>query len=277
MSASSRSLLRRRVSGILALLPVFAAFHHPPAAAQAQPAPAPATAQSKEALNDGGGTPGVLQSIFIPPLPNAPFSLTLRTEWTRPMNNGGNFTVVNARPIRRDSTGRIYQERWGLVPKGSGIESHGYLIQIADPVARTLYQCSIAERVCELYTWNMPPSGRYQPEGPTRSTPLQDGKGFYSHEDLGTAEVEGVPVHLFRDITTLNPGTFGNDRALVTTREFGYSAHLGINLRSVLDTPQVGRQQFLANDISLTEPEQRFFQPPEGYRVIDKRQASPGN
>ncbi len=35
-----------------------------------------------------GGYDGPLQSIFVPPKPGAPFSLTLSTEWTRTINNG---------------------------------------------------------------------------------------------------------------------------------------------------------------------------------------------
>jgi len=49
------------------------------------------------------------------------------------MNNGGTFTTVNSRPIKRDSTGRIYQERWLMSPKGSNIPSRMSWIQIADP------------------------------------------------------------------------------------------------------------------------------------------------
>ena len=53
---------------------------------------------------DGGGHE-VLQSIFLPYVKNAPFSMKLAAEWVRPMNNGGTFTTVNSRPIRRDSRG----------------------------------------------------------------------------------------------------------------------------------------------------------------------------
>ena len=31
----------------------------------------------------------LLESLFIPPIAHAPFSLTLATEWSRPMNNVG--------------------------------------------------------------------------------------------------------------------------------------------------------------------------------------------
>ena len=43
------------------------------------PPPPPASVH----LVADGGTQQTLESIFIPPLANAPFSLTLETEWTR--------------------------------------------------------------------------------------------------------------------------------------------------------------------------------------------------
>ncbi len=229
---------------------------------------------SEEATTDGGGTPDVLESIFVPALPNAPFSMTLATEWTRLMNNGGNFVSVNARELKRDTAGRIYMERWLLVPKGSDIPSAMTAIQIADPVAAVFYQCIVPQHTCTQHTWSVPDLRRYQP-GPTGSRPMQNGRGFFDHEDMGESDVLGLPVHRYRDTTTLNPGTFGNDKPLVTTREFSYSPTLGVNLRSVLDTPQVGRQQFVVTAITTSEPEPRFFFPPDGFRLIDKRGGPP--
>src|SRR5258707_9258427 len=100
---------------------------------------------------DGGGQE-ILESIFVPFMAHAPFSLTLAAEWSRPMNNGGTFTTVNSRPIKRDSVGRIYQERGLMSPYGSNIPSQMSWIQNADPVAHTLYQCSARQKVCELVT-----------------------------------------------------------------------------------------------------------------------------
>jgi len=60
-------------------------------------------------VTDGSGQE-ILESIFVPPIAHAPFSLTLATEWTRPLNNGGTYTLVNSRSIKRDGTGRIYEE-----------------------------------------------------------------------------------------------------------------------------------------------------------------------
>ncbi len=83
-----------------------------------------AQSRSKSATSaPDGGAREVLVSIFIPPKPNAPFFMALDTEWTRPLGNGGTYTLVNERQIARDSAGRVYQERWLLVPKNGKVES----------------------------------------------------------------------------------------------------------------------------------------------------------
>jgi len=62
---------------------------------------AQAPAKSNIGTPPDGGVRQVLESIFIPPKPNAPFTLTLDTEWTRPLGNGGTYTLVNERHIAR--------------------------------------------------------------------------------------------------------------------------------------------------------------------------------
>lgn len=223
--------------------------------------------------SDGGGEE-VLQSIFVPFLAHAPFSLTLATEWTRPMNNGGTYTVVNSRPIKRDSVGRMYQERWMLSPKGSNVPSQMYWIQIADPVEHTLCQCSVRQKVCELVKLADRVTARFDPTL-LKSGPLKDGRGTYTHEDLGTAFFAGLPVHEYRDTTVLNAGVEGNDLPMSVVRHYRFSAELGLNLSSVLDTPSLGRQMFTVTEISTTEPDASFFQPPQGYKVVDHRKAVP--
>jgi hypothetical protein len=222
---------------------------------------------------DGGGQE-VLQSIFVPLIPHAPFSLTLTTEWTRPLNNGGTFTVVNSRPIKRDGSGRIYEERWLLTPKGSDLPSTMSWIQIGDPVAHTLYQCNVRQHVCELLTLRDSTNIHYQPSL-YKSGPLESGKGTRIHEDLGQQFFAGLSVHGYRDTTTLNPGVLGNDLPMAIMSEFRYSAELGINLFSVVDNPQMGRQTFTTSEISTTEPDPNLFQPPHGYQIVDHRKPIP--
>ncbi len=259
------SLLRRL--GSLPVLAIILAVAH---------LPCPLHAQEDGGISvetDGGGQE-ILESIFVPYLPNAPFSLTLATEWSRPIANGGSFIVVNSRPIKRDRIGRIYQERWLLSPKGSTHPSRMSWIQIADPIAHTLYECNARTKICDLVVLTDRTNLRTQPSLFT-SGPLKDNKGTRTHEDLGAQYFAGLPVHGYRDTTTLNPGVLGNDRPMSTIREFRFSPDLGFNLSSTLDTPQLGRQTFTVTDITTTEPDPRFFQPPDGYSVIDRRKPPP--
>ena len=217
-----------------------------------------------------GGVSGRMESIFVPPKARAPFSLTLATEWSRPLGNGGTFTLANERRIVRDSKGRIYQERWILVPKGGKIKSHMDVFQITDPEQHTWLNCVTATKVCDLYGYQLTTHDNYQPAVGT-SGPLPDGSGFRQHEDLGGGSAEGVETHGYRETTTFNPGVMGNDAPMVTTREFWYSPHLAINMISIVDTPQTGRQVFTVKDLTESEPDPGFFLVPEDYQIVDRR------
>jgi hypothetical protein len=225
---------------------------------------------------DGGGQE-VLQSLFVPYVPNAPFSLKLAAEWVRPMANGGTFTTVNSRPIMRDSKGRIYQERWLMTPKGSGIVSRMSWIQIADPAAKTLYQCNAVQKVCMLVGLADNVDLRVDPSK-SASSDLKDREGQVRgkrvHEDLGETYSADVRVHEYRDTTTMNPGALGNDLPLVSTRRYRFAPQLGFNLYSEVEAPQLGKQTFTVTEISTAEPDARWFEPPEGYRVVDKRKST---
>ena len=104
---------------------------------------------------------------------------------------------------------------------------------------------------------------------------LKDGKGTRTHEDLGATAYLGVPVHYYRDAITLNPGVMGNDLPMSTIREYRHSDELGFNLTSMLDAPQSGRQIFTVTEISTTEPDPSYFQPPQGYQIVDHRKTAP--
>lgn len=239
----------------------------------------PTYGQVMRAQNDGGYSPtdgggqGVLESIYVPNFPNAPFTLSLHTEWIQTLRNGGTFTEVNNRPILRDGAGRIYMERWVLTPKGSGIRSEMTVIQIDDPIAHKFYNCFVRPKVCELQI-SVRGLAHYDPTK-LQSGALKSGKGNFLHEDLGSSSFAGLPVHNYRDTTTLNTGVLGNDAPMATVREFSYSFELGFNLASSLDSAQVGHQVFTVTDLNTNEPDPKFFEVPEGYRVVDRRKAEP--
>ena len=239
-----------------------------PSALQAQ-----ASAQPQAIGVRDGGTREVLESIFIPPMDKAPFRLTLVTEWSRPLGRDGSYTLANHRQIMRDSAGRIYQERWLLVPKGGKVESTMNVIQIADPVEHVLYNCFVAEKQCNLLRYGGSVTTEYRPDLGA-SGPFPDGTGFRTHEALGSDSREGCETRGYRDTTTVNPGVIGNDRPMVTTREFWYCPQLGINLSSLLDSPQSGKQSFTVTELSTSEPDLQFFTVPAGFKVVDRRNES---
>jgi hypothetical protein len=222
-------------------------------------------------FSDGGAAvsgAGPMESIYISPKPGAPFSLKLAAEWSRPLAGGGSFTLANERAIVRDSRGRIYQERWILVPKDGDIQSTMNVFQITDPEQHTWYNCSTRTRICELLPYNDSADAVYKPRLGV-SGPLPDGRGFIEVEDLGIEVVEGLETHRHRQTVTMNPGTMGNDQPMTALREFWFSEQLGINLRSIVDTPQSGEQIFTVKELTTSEPDPEYFRIPKDYRVVN--------
>lgn len=215
----------------------------------------------------------VLQSIYIPAIPGAPFSATLHTEWIRPIGLGRTITVVNRRLILRDKNGRLLEERCALTPKQNGEQSILSMLQFYDPDKHTGYDCFVMgprKGTCELL--NFYPADPH--EEASHTGPLPDNRGELVHEDLGSRSIEGLEADGSRDTITWNPGALGSNSEPVTVvREFWHSAVLGINLVSILDDPRIGRQTFALTGISLQDVDPKYFQLPDGYRIIDRRDA----
>jgi hypothetical protein len=222
-----------------------------------------------------GGVREVLESIVIPPLPHAPFTATLATEATKYTADGASMTFVNERHIARDAQGRIYEERWLLVPKNGSVKSTMNWIQVADPQLRTLYNCSPERHICDLLVFDpasdlaaaTPPKGR--------SGPMPHGDGNDLWEDLGSRNIAGIDTVGTRETTTVNAGTMGNDQPLTSMREYWHSEQLGINLLSIRTSPMFGKQTFTITEITAGDPDPQMFELPAGYKVNDQRKNPP--
>ncbi|MGA2739348.1 MAG: hypothetical protein ABSG65_18145 [Bryobacteraceae bacterium] len=251
----------------LAILVVFAT------ATSAQTVQAPHVQEGgATAYTRDGGVSEVLQSIYIPPLLNAPFSAIVHTEWTRPMPGGGNFTFVNQRQVARDSRGRIYEERWLLAPKGSEDKSRMNVIQIADPNAQTLYNCFTLQTPhrCVLQTFAETAVKSYKP-AVFRTGPLPNDAGTRVIEDLGARTIAGIETVGTRDTSNMNAGVMGSDQPFSTWREFWQAPQIGVNLYSEVVNPSVGKQVFTLTDVNLAEPDPKLFELPDGFDVVDRR------
>jgi hypothetical protein len=241
-------------------------FYTTLAAGQAQQAPA----QRGTAMVEDGGMNEVLESIVIPPIAHAPFYATLDTEWARPLAGGGSYTFENERHIARDSAGRVYEERWYLVPKNGKIKTRMYYTQIFDPVAHDSYWCNVAVKICALRVYDPPRDIAFGTDADQQGA-LPDGWGFATREDLGAQTVAGIDTTGVRDTITINPWMVGNDRPIESVREYWHSAALNINLLSTVTDPRLGTQTFTIREISTSEPDAQLFQPPAGYKIVDQR------
>ena len=219
-----------------------------------------------------GGVSEVRQSTYIAPIVNAPFTAIAHMEWTRPMAEGGSSALVNQRRVARDSRGRIYEQRWLLVPRGSEDQSRMNVIQIADPVAHTLYNCFTLKtpQRCVLDKFAEPALTSYTPPV-LANGPLPNNNGTRIHEDLGSRAIEGIEVFGTRDTVNYNAGVMGSDQPFSIWREFWQEPHLGVNLYSEVVNPSVGKQVFTLSEVILSEPDPRLFELPDGFAVVDNR------
>jgi len=226
-----------------------------------------------------GGVRQVLESIVIPPIPSEPFRATLDTEWVRFTPDGGTITFVNERHIARDGRGRIYEERWALVPKfhpNGDIPSRLTWIQIADPKLHTLYNCSIEKHVCDLVTYDPTEDLRAaRPRTPPPGTATGDRGLPTTLEDLGTRNIAGVDTVGIRQTYRIEIGSMGNDQPMTSMKEEWHSQELGINLLSIRSDPMVGKQTFTIVELAASEPDPQLFELPAGYKVSDQRKNPP--
>lgn len=233
-----------------------------------------AWAQPVQPAQDGGMRT-VLESIVIPPIPNAPFTATLATEWVRPAGGAATITVVNQRQLARDANGRLYEQRWELVPKGGNVRSRMDWIQIADPIQRTLYNCNMVTHVCDLLTWNAAPDLAAATPPPVVNGPLRGNRGSIQTETLGTRIVSGIETTGTRVTTTWNAGVMGNDAPVTEVRETWRSIPLAVNLLSIRSGPLIGSQTFTVTDLDANAPDPALFEPPAGFTVRDQRDSRP--
>lgn len=236
--------------------------------------PGQQTAEEKLYAEDGGARGGTLESIIIPPKAKAPFSLILETVWARGLADGGTITLENKRKIARDAEGRIYMERWLLVPRDGKQQSAMTAIQISDPLAHTLYSCfpHDPKKRCQLVTYTPSPDTVFNFFGSSQ-TITDVGDTVWS--DLGKQLVSGVEAVGQRVTEHYNQGTFGNDRVMTIEREFWYAPKLGFNLLSTRSDPRIGKQTFTVTNLILSDPDPNLFQLPEGYSVVDERKTAP--
>jgi hypothetical protein len=216
-----------------------------------------------------GGTRVHVGGIEILLTAGNPFSGRDSIDWTRHLEDGTVQMVHLDAKLARDGQGRVYRERRSFAAAGSGQESQLKDIIMLDPVARTRTTCNVAARHCDVTRYRGPSAFRPPPDGS-----FDAGARYLTRENLGNDVMDGLSVVGTRETTTINAGVVGNSQPLVTTKEFWYSAALGINLAVTRKDPREGTQVIHVVDLSRTEPDPAMFQLPAGYAVQDHRLAA---
>lgn len=199
-------------------------------------------------------------------LPGRPFSAKTTTEWTRTAEDGTTVSLRLEATLARDSRGRMYRENRSFVPIGSGERSRLNNIHLYDPVSRSQMRCFPRAFACVVSDYNpqttfvSPSAGSYD-----------QGNRNLTSENLGTDVIEGLNVTGTRETRTVNSGVLGNDRPLISTREFWYSPDLETNLAVTRIDPATGKEVIRLSQISVGDPDPHMFDVPVGYTLRDDR------
>jgi hypothetical protein len=213
-----------------------------------------------------GGTRQILTSIFVPPLPNAPFTANVDTEWTQYLDDGSTRVIKNHRLIARDGLGRVFQERRTFGPDGSPMQSQLTSTELSEPATHTIALCNARTRVCELRFYGAATSAPLQPAGTS-----PNGSSSLVRDNLGTRDLNGLELVGTRETQTISSALTGSDRPLVVVKEFWYSPLLGVNVLTKRVDPRSGTELFTVTDIRQSEPDPGLFTMPPGVRVVDLR------
>jgi hypothetical protein len=210
-----------------------------------------------------GGAQERIQSVTVLAKTGAPFSAVVVAEWTRLLEDGTTTTIRNHRTIARDSTGRIFEERRYLTPKGEKEETRLTALEYTDPNRHEFYNCAPRTLICIVSPYHRPAT-----VSATLPASANLVNGTVTREDLGQRTIEDLDALGSREITTINAGEHGYQHAEPTVKEFWYSPRLEINLIIRRFEPRGGAENFTVQNINLNEPDPKLFTPPSDYKIV---------
>jgi hypothetical protein len=213
-----------------------------------------------------GGPSIKVPGIDVPNYPGLPFSGVDNIVWTRTSADGGITTLYTSAKVARDSQGRLYRERHHFAPADVDQSKTLYAFYFLDPVSHSRTDCELATHLCTVTNYRSLYTSAPRPVGP-----FDNGRRYLARDSLGTQTLDDLSVTGTREITTVSPGATGNDRPLVSTREFWYSTELKTNVMVTRLDPQSGTQAIHLVVQSRSDPDPAIFEIPAGYTVKDDR------
>ena len=219
------------------------------------------TASTSQTVTSSVGLPA---GIVISAKQHAPFSAVLVSQLEEKLSDGTNITRENEEVVMRDSMGRTYREREIKIPGRTERDPRMSII-ITDPVEHVQYMCTSTIKVCRKMAYREPPSHR---------PAMSRGTNYVTIEDLGSSNISGVEVEGTRITRVIPEGTVGNDRAFTATEELWHSNELDVDVRATRSDPRMGTRTTTLSEVRLSEPDPKYFQVPDGYRVVEQQPSS---
>ena len=137
-------------------------------------------------------------------------------------------------------------------------------LEYQDPTRHEWFRCQPMRKVCEVYKLD-----RSSAPGTLKAGPLPGGRGTVTVEALGERTQDNLELVGSREVTTLNAGVVGNEKAEPTVKEFWYSERLGLNVVTRRFDPHASAVQDIElTKVNLNEPDPKLFVPPADYRII---------
>jgi hypothetical protein len=134
------------------------------------------------------------------------------------------------------------------------------MVTIIDASQHIEYRCGPA-RVCRTIQYR-DRSSIWRPRGQDSNK-----NPNVTVEDLGSSNINGLEVEGQRITRVIQEGTMGNDRAFTRTDESWHSKQLDVDVQFKRSDPRIGTYTITMRDVLTSEPDAKYFQIPEGYRV----------
>jgi hypothetical protein len=208
-------------------------------------------------------------SIFVTPIPNAPFSGTVRVERTDIQPNGNPVQLWSERKIARDNEGRIYNEFRPFVPTTTKTVPDAIVIHLYDPRNRMTEYLYPEQKTYRMMILNRPPPtdtpGNFASPTAAAAPPSE----FTRQEDLGYRTIAGLQVHGVRVTQTLTAAESGTGEEVTVTNEYWYSEALRLNLATKHNDPRSGKScvTMTVTQIERSEPSAALFGVPADYTM----------
>ncbi|MGA7313292.1 MAG: hypothetical protein WBX22_04895 [Silvibacterium sp.] len=205
--------------------------------------------------------------IFVTPIPNAPFSGTVRVERTDIQPNGNTLQLWSEREIARDNEGRIYNEYRPFVPTTTKTVPDAIVIHLYDPQNRMTEYLYPEQKTYRMMILNRPPATDTPDDFASPTAATAPPSEFTRREDLGYRTITGLQVHGVRVMQTLTAAESGTGQEVTVTNEYWYSEALRLNLATTHNDPRSGSVTMAMTQIDRGEPSAALFGVPADYKM----------